>query len=169
LSGWWSENACWVYRCLAAKFDTNSLTLRNRIPDVLHVNDACTGLCPVEERTLPFSLSKTLPSRFCKTPTVFSRAMYSSESKECMAKSRGTSKHFRLIQNAMTPRLAGPGRLMDDTVSWGGIVRRVSRHLLTCTCLRRTWHEAVDCAIWMDSHVYMSDLFSYHKMVGMHT
>jgi hypothetical protein len=52
-------------------------------------------------------------------------------------------------------RLAGPVRLMDDTVFGGGIVRRVSRLVLTRTCLRRTWHEALSCPVWIDSHVYM--------------
>ncbi len=55
-------------------------------------------------------------------------------------------------------RLAGPGRLMDDTVWGSGIVQRVSRPVLTCTCLRRTWHEALSCPVWIDSHVFMSRL-----------
>jgi hypothetical protein len=62
---------------------------------------------------------------------------------------------------------------MDDTVWGGGTVRRVSRLVLTCICLRRTWHEALTCAVWIDSHVYMSgfrsDLSSYHEVVTMHT
>ncbi len=33
--------------------------------------------------------------------------------------------------------------------------RRVSRHVLTCTCLRRTWREALSCSVWIDSHIYM--------------
>jgi hypothetical protein len=69
--------------------------------------------------------------------------------------------------------VAGPERLMDDTVSGGGIVQRVSRLVLTCTCLRRTWHEALSCPVWIDCHVHMSgfrnDLSSYHKVVAMHT
>jgi len=31
--------------------------------------------------------------------------------------------------------VAGPGRLMDDTVWGDGIVQGVSRHVLTCMCL----------------------------------
>jgi hypothetical protein len=30
------------------------------------------------------------------------------------------------------------------------------RLVLTCTCLIRTWREALGCPVWIDSHVYMS-------------
>ncbi len=53
-------------------------------------------------------------------------------------------------------RLGEPWRLMDDTVWGGGIVRGVSRLVLTCTCLTRTWHEALNCPNWIDSHIYVS-------------
>ncbi len=43
----------------------------------------------------------------------------------------------------------------------------------TCTCLRRAWHEALGCPVWIDSHVYMSgfrtDLSTYHRVVAIHT
>jgi hypothetical protein len=52
-------------------------------------------------------------------------------------------------------------------------VRRVSRLVLTCMCLRRAWHEALGCPVWIDSHVYMSgfrtDLSSYHRVAATHT
>jgi hypothetical protein len=52
-------------------------------------------------------------------------------------------------------------------------VRRVSRLVLTCTRLRRAWHEALNCPVWIDSHVYMSgfrtDLSRYHRVVAIHT
>jgi hypothetical protein len=40
----------------------------------------------------------------------------------------------------------------------GPVLFRVSRHVLTCTCLGRTWHEALSCPVWIDSHVYMFGL-----------
>jgi hypothetical protein len=52
-------------------------------------------------------------------------------------------------------------------------VRRVSRFVLPCPCLRRAWHEALSCPVWIDSHVYMSgfrtDLSRYHRVVAIHT
>ncbi len=70
-------------------------------------------------------------------------------------------------------RLAGPERLMDDIVWRGGIVQRVSRLVLTWTCLRHTWHEALGCPVWIDCHIHMSvfrtDLSSYHKVVAKYT
>jgi hypothetical protein len=47
---------------------------------------------------------------------------------------------------------------MDDTV-WGvGTVRVFYTHVFTCTCLRRTWHEALCCSVWVDSRVDMFGL-----------
>ncbi len=52
-------------------------------------------------------------------------------------------------------------------------VWRVLRLVLTCTCLRRAWHEALSCPVWIDSHVYMSgfrtDLYRYHRVVAIHS
>jgi hypothetical protein len=52
-------------------------------------------------------------------------------------------------------------------------VRRVSTLVLTCTCLRRAWHEALSCPVWIDSHVHMcglrTDLSRYHRVVAIHT
>ncbi len=62
---------------------------------------------------------------------------------------------------------------MNDIVWRGGIVQRVSRLVLTRTCLRHTWHEALRCPVWIDCHVHMSgfrtDSSSYHKVVAKHT
>ncbi len=61
---------------------------------------------------------------------------------------------------------------MDDIVWRGDIVQRVSRLVLTRTCLRHTWHEGVSCPVWIDCHFHMSgfrtDSSSYHKVVAKH-
>jgi hypothetical protein len=34
-----------------------------------------------------------------------------------------------------------------------------SLHLfISCTCLRRTWREALNCSVWIDSHIYINRL-----------
>jgi hypothetical protein len=69
--------------------------------------------------------------------------------------------------------VGGTGETMDDIVWRGGIVQRVSRLVLSRTCLRHTWHEAPNCPVWIDCHVHMSgfrtDSSSYHKVVAKHT
>jgi hypothetical protein len=52
--------------------------------------------------------------------------------------------------------VGGTGRLMDEISKPFGeavFVRKVSRLVLTCTCLRRAWHEALSCPVWIESHV----------------
>lgn len=51
--------------------------------------------------------------------------------------------------------LAVPGRLMADTVCGDGVVWVVPRHVLTCTSLRCTWHEALRSSVCIGSHIYM--------------
>jgi hypothetical protein len=69
--------------------------------------------------------------------------------------------------------VGGTGETMDDIVWRGGIVQRVSRLVLTRTCLRNTWHEALSCPVLIDCHVHMSgfrtDSSSYQYVVAKHT
>jgi hypothetical protein len=53
-------------------------------------------------------------------------------------------------------------------------VRVVPRHVFTCTCHIRTWHEALSCSVWSDAHVDMFRLgliylSIYMMVVEMHT
>jgi hypothetical protein len=43
----------------------------------------------------------------------------------------------------------GPANTRCDTLHF------YSRHVLTRTCFRRTWREALSCSVWIDSHIYM--------------
>jgi hypothetical protein len=63
---------------------------------------------------------------------------------------------------------------MDDTVWGGSTVRVVLRHVFNCMCLGHTWHEALSCSVWLDSHVDMFGLgliylSMYMMVVEMHT
>ncbi len=75
---------------------------------------------------------------------------------------RACSFKFRLecikCQVSNHQPLGGPARPMADTVLGGGTVRVVTWHVFTCMCLRRTWHEALRCSFWNDSHVDMFGL-----------
>jgi hypothetical protein len=50
---------------------------------------------------------------------------------------------------------------------WAVLVWRVSKLVLTCTCLRRTWHEALSSPGWIYSYVYMYGLgLAYLIIIG---
>jgi hypothetical protein len=52
-------------------------------------------------------------------------------------------------------RLAGPGRLMDDTV-WGAVFPEGLEACAHLQCLRRSWREALSSSVCIDSHIYMN-------------
>jgi hypothetical protein len=41
----------------------------------------------------------------------------------------------------------------------------VSGHVLTCSPLKCTWREALNCSVWIDFHVYMSGLGLIHLVI----
>ena len=61
--------------------------------------------------------------------------------------------------------VGGTGETDGDTVWEGGIVRGVSGLVFTCTCLKRTWHEALSYPVWTDSHVYMFGLGLFYLVI----